>query len=119
MADIYEMAKELGTALARTGEYQTLKRANEAADDERELIEARNRLEGLEDRIEAALRAGREPEDEVKDAYEEALGELQQMPAFQRVVSAQANFEKVMFKVNEIVAKGLEEGAQSRIIISS
>ena len=41
------------------------------------------------------------------------------MPAFQRLVAAQTNFEKVMYKVNETVTKGIEEGAQSRIIIAS
>jgi len=41
------------------------------------------------------------------------------MSAFQRLVASQTNFEKVMYKVNETVAKGIEEGAQSRIIIAS
>ena len=41
------------------------------------------------------------------------------MPGFQRLVAAQSNFEKIMYKVNETVARGIEEGAQSRIIISS
>ena len=41
------------------------------------------------------------------------------MPAFQKVVAAQSNFEKVMHRVNQTVAQGIEEGAQSRIIISS
>lgn len=119
MADIYEMAKELGGALARTEEYQALKRANEAADEERELVEIRNRLQALEDRLEATLRAGREPEEEVRTEYEEAVGELQRMPTFQRVVAAQSNFEKVMYRVNQTVAQGIQEGSQSRIILSS
>ena len=36
-----------------------------------------------------------------------------------RLVAAQTNFEKVMYKVNQTVAEGIEAGAQSRIIISS
>lgn len=119
MAGIYEMAKELGGALARTDEYQALKRASEAVDGDRELVELRNKLSALEDRIEASLRAGKQPEDEVKEAYEEAAGELQSSPLFQRLIAAQSNFEKVMYKVNETMAKGLQEGASSRIILSS
>ena len=119
MADIYRMARDLGAALARTDEYQSLKRANEAADEDRPLVEVRNRLQGLEDRIEAALRSGREPEDDVKEAYEAALSELQAMSVFQRVVAAQSNFEKVMYKVNQTVAEGINEGSHSRIIVSS
>jgi len=119
MAGIYEMARELGGALARTDEYQALRRAMEAADEDRELVELRNRLEVLEDRIGASVRAGKEPEDDVKRAYGEAAEELQGKAAFQRLIAAQTNFEKIMYKVNETVARGIEEGAQSRIIISS
>lgn len=119
MAGIYEMAKELGGALARTDEYQALKRAMDAVGDDREVTEIRNRLEGLEAQIESALRAGKEPDDELKTEYGEAAEELQAMPAYQRLVAAQTNFEKVMYKVNQTVAEGIEAGAQSRIIISS
>ena len=119
MADIYEMAKELGGALARTDEYQELKKAGEAVDEERELVELRNTLKSLEERIEGTLRQGKQPDDEVKKEYEEAASQLQGKPAFQRLIAAQSNFEKVMQKVNETMAKGLQEGGQSRIIVSS
>jgi len=119
MAGIHDMARELGGALARTDEYQAFKRAMDATADDRELVEVRNRLEGLEARIEADLRAGKEPSDELKNEYGEAMEELQRMAVYQRLVAAQSNFEKVMYKVNQTVAEGIEEGARSRIIISS
>ncbi|NJD19557.1 MAG: YlbF family regulator [Gemmatimonadetes bacterium] len=119
MAGIYDMAKDLGAALARTDEYQALKRAGDAAAQDRELVELRNRLRGLEDRIEAALRAGRAPEEDVAHSYQETAEELQAKPAFQRFVAAQANFDKIMYRVNETMARGLQEGAASRIILSS
>ena len=115
---IHDMAKDLGGALARTDEYQALKRAMDAADEDRELVELRNQIRALEERIEASMRVGQEPEDEVKEAYTKAAEELQAKPGFQRLIAAQVNFEKVMMKVNETVAKGIEEGAQSRIILS-
>jgi cell fate (sporulation/competence/biofilm development) regulator YlbF (YheA/YmcA/DUF963 family) len=116
---IYEMAKELGTALARTDEYQAYKRVLEASSDDRELVEMRNRLESLEARIETSLRAGKEPDDDVKEAYTQATEELQLLAGYQRLVAAQANFEKVMYRVNQTVAEGIEEGGKSRIILSS
>ena len=119
MAGIYEMARELGGALARTDQYQALKRAMDAADGDRDLVEVRNRIQGLEERVEAVLRQGQEPDEELQSAYGVAAEELQVLPGFQRLVAAQSNFEKVMHKVNETVAKGIEEGAQSRIILSS
>jgi len=119
MAGIHDMARDLGNALARTDEYQALKRAIEAADNDRELVELRNELQALEQDLETRLRAGQEPDEEFKTTYYSASERLQAMPAFQRLVAAQSNFEKVMYKVNETVARGIEEGAQSRIIISS
>lgn len=119
MAGIYEMAKDLGGALARTDEYQALKRASDAAEDDRDLVELRNRIGSIEAELEATLRAGNEPSEELKKSYQAAAEELQAMPAFQKVIAAQSNFEKVMYKVNETVAQGIEEGAQSRIIIAS
>ena len=119
MADIYDMAKELGGALARTDEYRELWKASQAVDDERELVELRNDLQKLEEQIEAALRRGEQPDDEVKTAYEEKASQLQGKAAFQRLIAAQANFEKVMQRVNQTMAQRLQDGAQSRIILSS
>jgi len=119
MAGIYEMARQLGQALARTDEYQAFKRAMDATADDRELAEIRSRIEGIEGRLEVELRAGREPDDDLKREYGKATEELQTLAGYQRLVAAQANFEKVMYKVNQTVGEGIEDGAQSRIIISS
>lgn len=119
MAGLTEMAKDLGNALARTDQYQALKRAVSAADDDREIAELRSELENLEGQIEASLRSGKEPGDEIKEAYEKAVGGLQALPAYQRLVASQANFDKVVQQVNQTIMQGLEEGAESRIILSS
>jgi len=118
MSSIMEKAKDLGNALARSDEYQALKRAMDSVDDDRELVELRNRIEDLETTLEADIKAGRQPSEEIRQEYAEVAEELQRRPAFQRVISAQANFEKIMHKVNETVAQGIEEGAKSRIILS-
>lgn len=119
MAGIYEMAKDLGNALARTDEYQALKRASDAAEEDRDLVDLRNRIQSVEAELQATMQSGQEPSEELKSSYQQVAEELQAMPAFQRVIAAQTNFEKVMYKVNETVAKGIEEGAASRIIIAS
>ena len=118
MSTIYDMAKQLGGAIARTDEYQTLKRTMDAVGDDREMVEMRNRLEELEGRDESSLRAGEAPDDEIKEAYQEATEALQSMTGYQRLIAAQSNYEKVMHKVNQTVAEGIEEGSQSRIILS-
>ena len=118
MAGIMEMAKDLGNALARTDEYQVLKGAVGAADDDRDIAELRSTLEGLEGRIATALRGGEEPPKDVAEEYEAAVSKLQANSNYQRLVAAQANFDKVVQKVNETIAVGLQEGADSRIILA-
>jgi cell fate (sporulation/competence/biofilm development) regulator YlbF (YheA/YmcA/DUF963 family) len=111
------MAKDLGKALAGTEEYQSLKRTISGTADDRELAELRTELEGLEGQIEAALRAGNEPAEELKTGYEGAVERLQVSATYQRLVSAQTNFDKVLLKVNQTIQEGIAEGAESRIIM--
>lgn len=118
MSGIMEQARSLGNALARTDEYQALRRAAQAADDDREIAEQRSTLERLEGTITTALRAGQDPDEETAKAYEAAVSKLQGNSTYQRLVAAQANFDKVVQKVNETIAKGLDEGADSRIILA-
>ena len=118
MAGIMEQARSLGNALARTDEYQALRRAIQAADDDREIAELRSELQKLEASITTAIRSGKEPETEVAEAYESALSKLQANSTYQRLVAAQSNFDKVLQKVNGTIAQGMEEGAESRIILA-
>ncbi len=118
MAGIMEQAKSLGNSLARTDEYQALRRAIQAADDDRDIAELRSTLQRLEGTISAELRAGKEPEKEMAEEYEAAVTKLQGNATYQRLVAAQANFDKILQKVNGTIAQGMEEGAESRILLS-
>ena len=118
MAGHLEKGKELGNVLGRTDEYQAVKRAIQAADEDRDLTTLRSELEKLEATIETALRSGQEPDKETATAYETAVSRLQTNPAYQRLVAAQANFDKLMAKVNQAIAQGMEEGGASRIILA-
>jgi cell fate (sporulation/competence/biofilm development) regulator YlbF (YheA/YmcA/DUF963 family) len=119
MSQLLELARDLGQALGRTEEHQALRRALKLADEERELVETRNRLDELTRLIEGAIRSQKEPESSVTEEYEQLFARLQAHPAYQRLVAAQANFEKVMARVNRTIEEGLEEAAGSRIIIPS
>lgn len=117
MADMLEMARDLGRTMARTDEYQALRRAISLADDDREIGELSGRLEELEERVRQALEQGQHPEPEVQQEYESVVARLQASATYQRLISAQANFDKVVQRVNQSIAKGLDEGAESRIIL--
>lgn len=118
MAGILDQARSLGNALARTEEYQALRRAIKDADNDREIAEFRSLLQRLEGSISADLRAGKEPEPSVAEEYESVVGRLQANATYQRLVASQANFDKVLQKVNGTIAQGMEEGAESRIILA-
>jgi cell fate (sporulation/competence/biofilm development) regulator YlbF (YheA/YmcA/DUF963 family) len=118
MAAHLEKARELGNSIGRTDEYQAVKRAIQAADEDRDLATLRIELERLETAIEASLRAGKEPDAETAAAYEGAVGRLQGNSTYQRLVAAQTNFDKLMARVNQSIAQGMEEGGQSRIILA-
>lgn len=119
MSRISEMAKELGRALGRTDEYKALKQAMDAVEEDREVVELRNRIQDLERQIESSLRAGQQPGEEITKEYEKVAGELQAKPGYQRLVSAQANFDKVVQGVNQTIAEGIKEGGDSPIVMPS
>ncbi len=117
MSKIEEMAKDLGQALGRTDEYQALKRAAEGIEGERELVQLRNDLERLESEMVAVLRSGNEPDEESRTRYETLAQELQVRPEYQKLVAAQANFDKLLQRVNDTISSGIREGAAGRIIL--
>jgi cell fate (sporulation/competence/biofilm development) regulator YlbF (YheA/YmcA/DUF963 family) len=119
MPSIDEMAKDLGHALGRIPEYQALKQATESLNDDRELVGLRNELEKIESKLVAQLRIGQEPDASVQKKYEGLAESLQVRPVYQRLVVSQANFDKVLQRVNDTIAKGIQEGASGRIILPS
>jgi cell fate (sporulation/competence/biofilm development) regulator YlbF (YheA/YmcA/DUF963 family) len=114
---IDERAREIGRLLAQTPEYKAVRQANSNLSEDREAVTLLNRLGSLEDEIAGSLRQGREPSQQQQQDYETLAEELQRLSSYQRVVAAQANFERLMGRINEEIARGLEAGEQSRIIL--
>jgi len=114
---IEERAREIGQLLAQTSEYKAVKQANTALSDDREAVTLVNRLAALEEELTMTLRSGREPSVEQQEEYESLAEQLQQLTTYQRVAAAQANFERLMARINDEIGRGLEAGEQSRIIL--
>ena len=117
MDAIQERAREIGRLLAHTEEYRALKRANERLSDDRETVALLNRLASLEAELTQALRGGQEPSLEQQEQYESLVEQLQQLSVYQAMVAAQSNFDRLMTRINEEIAHGIEAGDQSRIIL--
>lgn len=114
-----DKARELGRLLGQTAEYQALQRARQRLGEDREIVTLVNRVAELERGIALALQRGEAPDEAVREEYERVVSELQASPVYQGLVAAQANFERVLGRVNDEIAKGMEAGAQSRIILPS
>jgi cell fate (sporulation/competence/biofilm development) regulator YlbF (YheA/YmcA/DUF963 family) len=116
---IQEKAREIGRLLSQTPEYRALKQANERLGEDRETVALLNRLSSLEEELSNSLRAGREPSEEQEREYETIAEDLQQKSAYQALVSAQANFDRFMVRINEEIGQGIKAGENSRIILPS
>jgi cell fate (sporulation/competence/biofilm development) regulator YlbF (YheA/YmcA/DUF963 family) len=114
---IVEKARELGRLMAQTQEYQALQQANRRLGEDEDAKDMVERLAKSQQEILSYLDQGEQPPQELRQKYETAFESAQGHPAYQSLVAAQANFDKVMQKINEEIAKGVEAGDKSRIII--
>ncbi len=113
---IDEKAQELGRLLGQSEEYKALKRASDRMKEDTECQRLLSEVERCAGEIERSAQQGREPAKEHVEQYDRALQSVQALPVYQQVVVAQANFEKLMAKVNERIFEGMKKGAASPII---
>ena len=113
---INDRAIDLGRMVGQSDEYQALKRANDRLMEETELRTALERLRTLQLTVAEGLDRGVEPSPEQQKEIDGLVGKVQVHPAYQQVVAAQTNFDKLMMKVNEWILDGIKQGATSRII---
>lgn len=117
MDPLHDRARELGRLLAQTPEYQALRRANLRIAEERELNEQLDRLAQTQKKVLGYLQRGQESPAELRAEYESLLAGAQGHPAYQALVAAQENFDRLMLRVNDTIAQGMEAGTTSRIIL--
>jgi cell fate (sporulation/competence/biofilm development) regulator YlbF (YheA/YmcA/DUF963 family) len=116
---IDQKAQELGRLLGQSDEYKALLRASDRMKEDatcRELLAEVERIAGT---IEKASQDGKEPTKEQVEQYDRALQSVQGNSVYQQVVAAQANFEKMMAKVNARIYEGMKQGSASPIITLS
>jgi cell fate (sporulation/competence/biofilm development) regulator YlbF (YheA/YmcA/DUF963 family) len=109
-------AQELGRLLGQTDEYKALQRADERLRGDAECRQLFETVRALDQELEQGEREGREPAPAQLERYETSLRSLQASAVYQQWVAAQANFDKLMLKVNQQIADGLKKGSASPII---
>ena len=116
---IDERAQDLGRLIGQTDEYKALKRASERLREDSECQRLLAEMEKLAGEIEGAARLGCEPTPQQTQQYDTAVQSIQVSPVYQQMAVAQANFEKLMAKVNARIYEGIQKGAASPIITLS
>lgn len=113
---IAEKAQELGRLIGQGEEYRALLRARDGLSEKKDLEGKLKELEALTSRLEQALAEGKQPDPSDEREYERLVGEVQGDMAYQGLVAAQSNFDKLMLRVQEQIMEGMRHGAESRII---
>ena len=113
---IEDKAKELGRLIGQSAEYKAVKRANDALGETSEAVALLKRMEQLRLNAQSMIQRGERPSEEMEKELDGLLGQVQGQAVYQRLVSAQENFDKTMAKVNDWIVDGIEKGAQSSII---
>jgi cell fate (sporulation/competence/biofilm development) regulator YlbF (YheA/YmcA/DUF963 family) len=113
---IEDKAKELGRLIGQSPEYQAVKRANDALGQDKDAVALLKQMEQLRMNAQQMLQRGERPTEEMEKELDGLLGKVQGQPVYQRLISAQENFDKTMGKVNDWIVDGIERGAASPII---
>ena len=114
-----EKARELGRCIGQSTEYQAVKRSSDALNEDREAVTILQQMEKIRVDAQQMIQRGEQPSAEMEQQLDELLTKVQTNPVYQRAISAQENFDKVMYQVNNWIMEGMKKGATSSIITLS
>jgi cell fate (sporulation/competence/biofilm development) regulator YlbF (YheA/YmcA/DUF963 family) len=116
MSVLEDKAKDLGRIIGQSPEYQAVKRANDALNNDRDAVALLRQMEQLRTDAQHMIDRGERPTPEMEQQLDRLLEQVQVNPVYQHVAIAQENFDKVMVRVNEWILDGIRKGATSQII---
>ena len=116
---ILERAGDVGRLISQTPEYAYLSAAMREIEGDEEAKGRLDAIRDLQERLFGFLEREEEPPVELRDDLARLSEEMQTSSRYQSLISAQANFDKLMEKVNQSIAEGVKAGEQSRIILPS
>jgi len=111
-----EKGKDLGRQIGQSPEYQALKRSNDTLTEDTEASSVLRRLSQLRSEAQQFIERGEDPPQEMEQELDTLLRSVETNPAYQRAIVAQANFDKLMVRVNEWISEGIRTGSVSKII---
>ncbi|MFQ5529903.1 MAG: YlbF family regulator [Gemmatimonadota bacterium] len=114
---IFERASEVGRLVSQTAEFRYLKAAHAEISTDEEATQRIEEMRKLQTEILGYLEKGEEPPENLRDGLDSLSEEMQTSSRYQSLISAQANFDKLMEKVQESIGTGIRAGEESRIVI--
>ena len=111
-----DKAVELGRMIGQSAEYQAVKRANEALNEDKSVMASLQRMEELRVQAQQMMQAEQQPTPEMEQELDALLQVVQANMLYQRFIVANENFDKVMMQVNQWMLDGIKKGATSSII---
>lgn len=113
-----DKARDLGRTIGQSAEYKAVKRSSEALNADAQATDVLRKMETIRTQAQAMIDRGEEPTPDMEQALDALLGQVQGNDAYQRAISAQDNFDKLMLRVNQWIADGIRSGATSSIILA-
>jgi cell fate (sporulation/competence/biofilm development) regulator YlbF (YheA/YmcA/DUF963 family) len=111
-----DKATELGRLIGQSPEYQAVKRASDALNEDKEAVDLLQQMERLRRDAQQTMARGEQPSAELEAELDRLLEKVQVNAAYQRMMVANENFDKVMTQVNQWMVDGIKKGATSSII---
>ena len=96
-----------------------MKRSSDALNGDREAVTILQQMEKIRMDAQQMIAKGEQPTPEMEEQLDDLLTKVQANPVYQRAISAQENFDKVMYQVNNWIMEGMKKGATSSIITLS
>ncbi|TFG63516.1 MAG: YlbF family regulator [Gemmatimonadales bacterium] len=115
---IFERAAEVGRLVSQTAEFRYLKAAHEKISADKDATGQINEMRKLQTEIMGFLEKAEEPPEDLRHQLEALSESMQTSTRYQALISAQANFDKLMGKVQESIGSGIRTGEESRIVIA-
>src|SRR5262249_51958991 len=110
---IEDKARELGRLIGQSSEYQSVKRASDALNEDKDTVSLLQRMEQLRIDAQRRMQRGERPTEEMEKQLDELLNQVQGRATYQRLLVAQENFDKIMARANDWILEGIEKGAAS------
>lgn len=116
MEGIEKRADELGRLVGQSEEHQAWRRAEERLTADQPMREALDHLAQLQMAVAEKAEKGEQPTPEQQAELESLWSRVQVNPLYQGYIAARTNFDKMMYRLNEMILEGMKKGSESKII---